>query len=43
MQVHHHNVALGRPRSQKKLTCRYAGRGFRLTDVSGEVVKDILA
>ena len=27
----------------QKLTCRYAGRDFRLTDVSGEVVKDILA
>src|SRR5437899_3976678 len=27
----------------EKLTFRYAGRDFRLTDVSGEVVKDILA
>ncbi len=27
----------------EKLTYRYAGRDFRLTDVSGEVVKDILA
>jgi hypothetical protein len=26
-----------------KLTYRYAGRDFRLTDVSGEVVKDLLA
>jgi Protein of unknown function (DUF1501) len=26
-----------------KLTYRYAGRDFRLTDVSGEIVKDILA
>jgi hypothetical protein len=26
-----------------KLTYRYAGRDFRLTDVFGEVVKDILA
>jgi hypothetical protein len=26
-----------------KLTYRYAGRDFRLTDVHGEVVKDILA
>jgi hypothetical protein len=25
-----------------KLTYRYAGRDFRLTDVFGEVVKDIL-
>ena len=27
----------------KKLTYRYAGRDFRLTDVYGEVVRDILA
>jgi hypothetical protein len=27
----------------EKLTFRYAGRDFRLTDVSGEVVRDILA
>ena len=27
----------------QKLTYRYAGRDFRLTDVSGEVVKEILA
>ena len=27
----------------EKLTYRYAGRDFRLTDVSGEVVKDVLA
>ena len=27
----------------QKLTYRYAGRDFRLTDVSGEVVKDVLA
>jgi len=26
-----------------KLTYRYAGRDFRLTDVSGEIVKDVLA
>jgi hypothetical protein len=26
-----------------QLTYRYAGRDFRLTDVFGEVVKDILA
>jgi hypothetical protein len=25
-----------------KLTYRYAGRDFRLTDVSGEIVRDIL-
>lgn len=25
-----------------KLTCRYAGRDFRLTDVSGRVVKEII-
>ena len=27
----------------EKLTYRYAGRDFRLTDVYGEVVKDLLA
>src|SRR6266481_4151313 len=27
----------------EKLTYRYAGRDFRLTDVSGEVIKDIIA
>jgi hypothetical protein len=27
----------------EKLTYRYAGRDFRLTDVHGSVVKDILA
>ena len=27
----------------KKLTYRYNGRDFRLTDVAGNVVKDILA
>ena len=27
----------------QKLTCRYSGWGFRLTDVNGEVVKDIFA
>ena len=27
----------------KKLTYRYAGRDFRLTDVHGEVIHDILA
>ena len=27
----------------EKLTYRYAGRDFRLTDVYGEVVRDILA
>src|SRR5437660_4278264 len=27
----------------EKLTYRYAGRDFRLTDVAGEVIKDILA
>jgi hypothetical protein len=27
----------------EKLTYRYAGRDFRLTDVSGEVVKEIIA
>jgi hypothetical protein len=26
-----------------KLTHRYAGRDFRLTDVYGEIVRDILA
>ena len=29
--------------NHEKLTYRYAGRDFRLTDVAGEVVKDILA
>lgn len=27
----------------EQLTYRYAGRDFRLTDVSGEVVKEIIA
>jgi hypothetical protein len=27
----------------EKLTYRYSGRDFRLTDVAGRVVKDILA
>jgi len=27
----------------KKLTYRYSGRDFRLTDVGGNVVRDILA
>jgi len=27
----------------ERLTYRYAGRDFRLTDVSGEVVSDIIA
>ena len=27
----------------EKLTYRYAGRDFRLTDVHGQVIKDILA
>jgi hypothetical protein len=27
----------------EKLTYRYAGRDFRLTDIAGHVVKDILA
>jgi hypothetical protein len=29
--------------NHEKLTHRYAGRDFRLTDVEGHVVKDILA
>jgi hypothetical protein len=29
--------------NHEKLTYRYSGRDFRLTDVSGEVVKEILA
>ena len=29
--------------NHEKLTYRYAGRDFRLTDVYGEVVSDILA
>jgi uncharacterized protein (DUF1501 family) len=29
--------------NHEKLTYRYAGRDFRLTDVSGEVVKEIIA
>jgi len=28
---------------QNRLTYRYAGRAFRLTDVEGEVMKDLLA
>jgi hypothetical protein len=27
----------------EKLTYRYSGRDFRLTDVAGHVIKDILA
>ena len=27
----------------KRLTYRYSGRDFRLTDVHGEVVRDIMA
>jgi hypothetical protein len=27
----------------KKLTYRYAGRDFRLTDVAGEVVRELIA
>jgi hypothetical protein len=29
--------------NHEKLTYRYAGRDFRLTDVEGHVVKDIIA
>ena len=29
--------------NHERLTYRYAGRNFRLTDVEGEVAKDILA
>jgi hypothetical protein len=29
--------------NHEKLTYRYAGRDFRLTDVEGRVVKDIIA
>jgi hypothetical protein len=29
--------------NHERLTYRYAGRDFRLTDVYGEVVKDIIA
>ena len=29
--------------NHEKLTYRYAGRDFRLTDVYGEVVRDLLA
>jgi hypothetical protein len=29
--------------NHEKLTYRYAGRNFRLTDVAGVVVKDIIA
>ena len=29
--------------NHEKLTVRYAGRNFRLTDVHGEVVREILA
>jgi len=27
----------------EKLTCRYSGRDFRLTDLAGKVAKDIVA
>jgi hypothetical protein len=27
----------------KRLTWRYSGRDFRLTDVAGEVIQDIIA
>ena len=27
----------------EKLTCRYGGRDYRLTDVSGRVIRDIIA
>ena len=36
-------AALPSPFKFSQLTYRYAGRDFRLTDVSGEVVKDVLA
>jgi len=29
--------------NHEKLTCRYAGRDFRLTDVYGNVVRDVIA
>lgn len=29
--------------NRERLTFRYAGRGFRLTDVYGNVVRDIIA
>jgi hypothetical protein len=36
-------AAEGRPGEGQRLTYRYAGRDFRLTDVHGKVVKGILA
>ena len=32
-----------RPSLGSWLVCRYSGRDYRLTDVSGNVVKDVLA
>ena len=39
VQVYYGNVGL----DHEKLTYRYSGRDFRLTDVEGVVVKDIIA
>ena len=36
-------AADGRGIDHEKLTYRHAGRDFRLTDVHGDVVRDILA
>jgi len=38
-----HATVLHRPgRDHEKLTYRYAGRDFRLTDVEGRVIEDII-
>ena len=45
--VHVHDLHATAPhltgRAREKLTYRYAGRDFRLTDVEGRVVKEIVA
>ena len=43
VQCYHGDVRPWLGFDHQKLTYRYAGRDFRLTDVSGEVVKDVLA
>ncbi len=41
MHIHDWHALLGL--DHEKLTYRYAGRDFRLTDVTGNVAKEILA
>lgn len=45
VHVHEQNAAILHLLSldHERLTCRYAGREMRLTDVKGNVVKDIFA